>query len=306
MPSYAFFKNEFIPLEDARIPIMTHAFHYGTAVFEGIRGNWNADEDQAYIFRMREHYERMERGCKVLKIKNPYTIDEMCQRTVELVAKCGFREDVYIRPVAYTSSNALGVRLHGLEHDFFAFVIPWGRYIDVDKARCSVSTWRRPADNVIPPHLKAAGIYINNALAKTEVQENGFDEAIMLSSEGFVSEGSGENIFLVIDGKLVTPAPYNSILLGITRNTVIELAKNELGIETVHRPISRAELYSAAECFLTGTAAHVTPVSEIDRRIIGSGEIGPVTRQIQDIYGKAICGKHPKYRNWCTPVFTRD
>jgi branched-chain amino acid aminotransferase len=305
MPSYAFFQKKIIPLEEAKIGIMTHALHYGTAIFEGIRGNWNAERKQTYIFRMREHYERLANGCKVLKITLPYSIDELCQKTVELVAKCGFQEDTYIRPVAFTSSQALGVRLHDLEHDFFMFVIPWGRYLDVDKAKCGVSSWQRPDDNVNPPQVKSTGIYINNALAKTEAISNGYDEAIMLASDGHVSEGSGENIFLVIDGKLVTPATYNNILTGITRNTVIELAKKELGIETIERPIDRSELYTAAECFLTGTAAHLTPVCEIDHRKIADGEIGEITAKLQDIYAKVIRGNHPKYMRWCTPVYKK-
>ena len=305
MPSYAFFQKKFVPLEEAKIGIMTHALHYGTAIFEGIRGNWNSEQQQTYIFRLREHYERLERGCRVLNITLPHSIDELCRHTVELVARCGFQEDVYIRPVAYTSSQALGVRLHNLENDFFAFVIPWGPYLDVDKAKCGVSSWHRPEDNVIPPQIKATGIYINNALAKTEAISNGFDEAIMLSPDGHVSEGSGENIFLVIGGKLVTPAPYNNILIGITRNTVIELAEKELGIETVHRSISRSELYTAEECFLTGTAAHVTPVAEIDHRKIGDGEIGPITARLQELYARVIRGSHPKYMSWCTPVYKK-
>jgi branched-chain amino acid aminotransferase len=305
MPSYAFFEGNIIPLEEAKLGVMTHFLHYGTAVFEGIRGNWNEEEKQTYLFRLREHFERFSNGCRVLKMNIPYSIDDLCAKTIELVGKCAFETDVYIRPVAYTSSKALGVRLHDLEHDFFMFVMPWGPYLDVDKARCCVSSWHRPPDNVIPPALKACGIYINNALAKTEAQGNGFDEAIMLSADGNVSEGSGENLFLVIDGKLVTPAPFNSILIGITRNTIIELAQNELGIETVHRTISRSELYMAKECFLTGTAAHVTPVSEIDGRPIADGEIGPVTRRLRDLYAGVIRGKNPKYRSWCTPVYKK-
>jgi branched-chain amino acid aminotransferase len=305
MPSYAFFQKQFIPLEEAKIGIMTHCIHYGTAIFEGIRGNWNGEKKQTYIFRQKEHFERLERGCKVLKITLPYSIDELCQKSVELVAKCGFPEDIYIRPVAYMSSQALGVRLHNLESDFFMFVIPWGPYLDVDKARCCVSSWHRPEDNVIPPQIKATGIYINNALAKTEAVGNGFDEAIMLSPDGHISEGSGENIFLVIDGKLVTPATNNNILMGITRNTVIELAEKELGIATIQRSIDRSELYTADECFLTGTAAHVTPVSEVDQRKIGNGEIGEITRKLQDIYARVIRGNHPKYMHWCTPVYKK-
>ncbi|HUT68249.1 MAG TPA: branched-chain amino acid transaminase [Dehalococcoidales bacterium] len=305
MPSYAYFQKKFIPLEEAKIGIMTNAFHYGTAIFEGIRGNWNSKQKQTYIFRLKEHYERLENGCRVLKITLPHSIDELCRLTVELVAKCGFQEDAYIRPVAYKSSQALGVRLHDLDDDFFMFVIPWGPYLDVDKAKCGVSSWHRPEDNVIPPQIKAAGIYINNALAKTEAVSNGFDEAIMLAPDGHVSEGSGENIFLVKDGKLVTPAAYNSILMGITRNTVIELAEKELGIETAQRPIDRGELYTADECFLTGTAAHVTPVAEIDHRKIGNGEIGEITARLQELYARVIRGDHPDYMHWCTPVYKK-
>jgi len=305
MPSYAYFQNEFIPLEEAKIGIMTNAFHYGTGIFEGIRGNWNSEQQQTYIFRLKEHYERLERGCRVLNITLSKSLDELCQLTVDLVAKCGFQEDVYIRPVAYKSSQALGVRLHDLEDDFFMFVIPWGPYLDVNKARCCVSSWHRPEDNVIPPQIKACGIYINNALAKTEAIFNGFDEAIMLSPDGHISEGSGENLFLVIDGKLVTPASQNNILIGITRNTVIELAREELGIETVHRSIDRSELYIADECFLTGTAAHITPVAEIDHRKVGDGEIGEITAKLQEIYARVIRGNHSKYLHWCTPVYKK-
>ncbi len=305
MPSYAYFQKKFMPLEEARLPVMTHFLHYGTAIFEGIRANWNDKQKQTYIFRLKEHYERLAQGCHVLKIALPLSIDELCKKTVELVAKCGFHEDVYVRPVAYTSSQALGVRLHDLEHDFFMFAFPWGPYLDKDKVSCGVSSWHRPEDNVIPPQIKATGIYINNALAKTEAITNGYDEAIMLSPDGHISEGSGENIFLVVDGKLITPATTNNILLGITRNTVIELAEKELGIQTIHRAIDRSELYSADECFLTGTAAHVTPVSEIDHRKIANGEIGPITSKLQELYVKAIRGNLPKYMKWCTPVYKK-
>lgn len=240
-----------------------------------------------------------------MNISLNYSVDELCRITIELVEKCAFQEDIYIRPLAYKSSQALGVRLHNLEDDFFVFVIPWGPYLDVDKAKCSVASWHRPQDNVIPPQVKATGIYINNALAKTEAIGNGFDEAIMLAPDGHVSEGSGENLFLVINGRLVTPATYNNILMGITRNTVIELAKNELGIETEHRSIDRSELYTADECFLTGTAAHLTPVAEIDRRKVGNGEIGEITAKLQEIYAGVIRGNNPKYMHWCTPVYKR-
>ncbi|MBA7643671.1 Branched-chain-amino-acid aminotransferase [subsurface metagenome] len=302
MPSYAFFHKQFVPLAEAKIEVMTHALHYGTAIFEGIRGNWNSEHQQIYLFRLKKHYERIQNGCQVLRLNLPYTTDELCQITIDLVARCGFQEDIYIRPLTYKSSQALGVRLHDLETDFLVFAMPWGRYLDVDKARCSVSSWRRPDET---PRAKISGLYINNALAKTEANENGFDEAIILTSDGYVSEGSGENIFLVIDNKLVTPASYDNFLMGVTRDTVIKLAQNELGIETIERHIGRSELYTAEECFLTGTAAHITPVAEIDRRKIGNGEIGEITSRLQEIYSEVIRGNNPKYLEWCTPVYKK-
>ena len=305
MPSYAFFQKQFVPLAEAKIGIMTHALHYGTALFEGIRGNWNSEQKQTYIFRLKEHYERLSKSCRVLKIDLPYSVDEMCQITIELVVKCGFQEDIYIRPLAYKSSQALGVRLHDLEDDFLVLIIPWGPYLDMDTARCAVSSWQRPADNVIPPQVKITGLYANNALAKTEAIENDFDEAIMLAPDGHVSEGSGENIFLVINSNLVTPAIYNNILMGITRDTVIKLAQNELGLETIERPINRSELYTAEECFLTGTAAHLTPVAEIDHRQVGNGKIGAITEKLQEIYTEVIRGNNPKYLDWCTPAYQK-
>ena len=305
MPSYAFFKNQFVPLAEAKINVMTQALHYGTAIFEGIRGNWNSQQKQIYLFRLKEHYQRLLDGCRVIRIKLPYTVDELCQTSVELAQKCGFEEDIYVRPVAYKSSEALGVRVHDISDDYVVFIIPWGRYLDVDKARCIVSSWQRPGNNAAPPQAKIMGNYATNALAKSDAIESGFDEAIMLSPDGYVSEGSGENIFLVKDEKLVTPAIYNNILPGITRDSVIKLAQNELGLETIERPVVRGELYTADECFLTGTAAHVTPVSEIDHRQIGDGEIGEITKKLQKIYAEVIRGENRKYLDWCTPVYKK-
>jgi len=302
MPSFAFFKNEFVPLSEANLGVMTNFFHYGTGVFEGIRGNWNDEKQQCFIFCLKEHYERLHQGCQVLKIDLPYTVDELSRITVEMVEKCGFQEDIYIRPVAYKSSEALGVRLHDLECDFLVFAFPWGPYLP-EKVRCCVSSWRFPNE---VPRAKLTGLYVTNALAKTEAFENGYDEAIMLNRDGYVAEGSGENLFLVKGNVLVTPASYDGPLVGITRNKVIELAEAELGIKTIERHIDRIELYSADECFLTGTAANITPVAEIDRRIIGNGEIGEITRKLQKIYFDVIRGNNPKYQSWCTPAYKKS
>lgn len=300
MPLYAYFHKQFVPLSEAKLGIMTHCLHYGTAAFEGIRGNWNSQQKQLYLFRLKEHYQRLHDGCQILKIDLPYTVDELCQITVELVKRCHLQEEIYVRPISYKSSEALGVRLHDLDVDFSIFAFPWGPYLNMDGVRCGISSWRRPSDT---PQAKITGLYVNNALAKTEAIENGFDEAIMLTSDGYVSEGSGENIFVVIDGKLVTPPPYDLMLVGITRDTVIKLARNELGIETIERQIDRSKLYTAEECFFTGTAANVTPVAEIDRRKIGSGQAGEITKRLQQIYLEVIQGNNPKYLEWCTPVY---
>ena len=302
MPLYAFFHKQFVPLAEAKLGVMTSFLHYGTAAFEGIRGNWNNEKHQLFLFRLQEHYERMHQGCQVLKINLPYTVDELCRITVELVERCGFQEDIYIRPLAYKSSESLGVRLHDLECDFLVFAFPWGPYLDMEMARCCVSSWRFPSE---VPRAKLCGLYLSNALAKTEAVENGYDEGIMLSPDGYVAEGSGENLFLVIGNKLVTPASYDSILVGITRGTVIKLAENELGIKAIERHVARVELYTADECFLTGTAAHITPVAEIDGRKIGNGEIGEITEKLQKLYSEVIRGNNPKYLDWCTPVYKK-
>lgn len=298
---YAYFHKQFVPLAEAKISIMTHAFNYGTAVFEGIRGNWNDEEKQAYIFRLADHYRRLHQSCRVLRLDFPYSIDELCDITVRLVEMCGYQEDVYIRPVVYKSAEALGVRLHDLEDDFLIFVIPFGPYLDIEKgARCGTSSWRRIEDTSIPARAKVNGIYVNSALAKTEAVEHGYDEAIMLNEDGHVSEGSGENIFILEGGRLITPPVWSNILVGITRDTAITLAREELGIETIERPIDRSELYLADECFMTGTAAHVTPVIEVDHRPVGDGKRGPVTAELQRLYFDVVRGKNGKYAHWCT------
>jgi branched-chain amino acid aminotransferase len=193
--------------------------------------------------------------------------------------------------------------MHNLEDDFLVFVYPFGNYLDVEKGiRCMTSSWRRVEDVGIPARAKVNGLYVNSALAKTEAQENGFDEAIMLDMDGHVSEGSGENIFMVADGRLYTPPSSDNILIGITRETVVRLAADELGVETVERSIDRSELYIADECFMTGTAAHVSPVVEVDRRPVGDGGVGPITAQLQKLYFDVVRGRNSKYAHWCKAV----
>jgi branched-chain amino acid aminotransferase len=306
MPPYTYFRKQFMPLAEAKVGILTHALHYGTACFEGIRGNWNEEQKQLFLFRVKDHYERLLKNCRILKISLPYSVDELCKFTTDLVEKSGYREDVYIRPLAYKSSEVVGVRLHDLEDDFLIIVVTLAAYLNADAGvRCCTSSWRRVDDTMIPARGKITGIYVNSALAKTEANERGFDEAILLNHDGHVSEGSGENIFFVLDGKLVTPPSSDNILLGVTRDTVIQLARNELGIETVETSVDRTELYLADEVFFTGTAAHVSPVLEIDNRPVGNGKIGKVTKELQRLYFDVIKGKNPKYLHWCTPAYSK-
>lgn len=306
MPPLAFFKGQYIPIEEAKISIMTHALHYGTAAFEGIRGNWNEEEQQIYLFRLKEHYERLFLSCKIIKVNLPYTIDELCEITRELVLRSGYKEDVYIRPFAYKSSETIGPKLHGLEDDFFVTVSTFPPYLDVEKGvKAMTSTWRRIDDTIFPPRAKVTGIYINSAIAKTEAVENGYDEAILLTHDGHVSEGSGQNIFIIINGTLITPPSHDNILMGITRDSVMTLAREELGIPVEERSIDRSELYIADEAFFTGTASHLTPITEIDHRKVGTGQVGELTRKLMKLYFDAIRGRLPKYKHWCTPVFAK-
>ena len=304
MPGIAFHKGEFMPLEQATIGVMTHALHYGTSIFEGIRGNWNEESQKLYLFRLEEHYERLLAGCKIMRINLPYSAGELCNITTDMVERSGYRQDIYVRPIAYKSEERVAtLNLNHLEDGFTVFAIPFGAYLDIEAAaRCCTSSWRRTQDSVIPPSIKIGGHYVNSILAKTEAVRNGFDEAILLNDRGQVSEGTGENLFLLKNGKLSTPSIADSVLPGITRDTVIELAQKELGIEIVERSITRSELYLADEIFLTGTAAHLTAVGSVDNLDVGEGTMGPVTRQLQDMYFNVVRGKNSKYMQWCTPA----
>ncbi len=300
----AFFRGQVVPLSEAKVSVTTHALHYGTAVFEGIRGNWNADHDKLYVFRMREHYERLIQGCRIMMLDIPYSVDDLCDITIDLLQRCGYKQDLYIRPLAYKSEERVAnLKLQELASDFALMVVPFGAYIDVEGAiRCCTSSWRRVDDTIIPPRVKISGHYVNSILAKTEATLSGFDEAIMLTQDGDVSEGSGENLFLVSNGTIHTPLVADNNLTGITRDSAMTIARDEFGLDIVERRIRRSELYLADEIFLTGTAAHVTPVGELDMRPIGEGGVGPITQKINEMYVDIIAGNNPKYAHWCADV----
>jgi branched-chain amino acid aminotransferase len=309
MPStqYAYFHKRIVPLADAKIGIMTHAFNYGTGVFEGIRGNWNEAEQTIFLFKVDEHIERLRMSAKICRINIAETDEEIKAALLEIVEKSGIREDQYVRPLAYKSSEAIGVRVHDLDDDLLIFVAPFGPYLDIDAgARVQTSTWRRVDDMSIPARAKTTAGYLNSALAKTEAMQNGYDEAILLNPDGHVAEGSGENIAIVRNGKIVTPARSDNVLEGLTMRTVLELAGTEFGIPVESRTIDRSELYVADEVFMTGTAAHVTPILEVDRRLVADGEPGPISKQLQSLYFDIIYGRNAKYRSWCTPVALRQ
>ena len=285
---------------------MTHALHYGTGVFEGIRGNWNEEKGLIHIYRLREHYERLLQGCRLLMLDIPYSVEDLCQITVELVEQNEHRQDIYIRPLAYKSAEMVAnLKLQDLVSDFTLITVPFGNYLGSDQLRCCTSSWRRVDDPMIPARLKICGIYVNSILAKTEATLAGFDEAIILNHDGHVCEGSGENIFVVANGQLITPCLEDNVLPGITRETILQLAQRELGMEVVERTIDRSELYLADEVFLTGTAAHLTPVIELDSRPIADGKPGPVSTKLQKMYFDIVVGRNPKYLHWCTTAQPR-
>jgi branched-chain amino acid aminotransferase len=304
MPKYAFFQGKIVPIEEAKISIMTHGFNYGTGCFEGIRAYWNEEGDQLYVFRLKEHYERMHRSARILRIDLPFSPDEMGQSTLELLRREGYKEDAYIRPLAYKASEIIGVRLHDLEDGFAMFALPFGRYLENEEgAHVCISSWRRVDDNATPARAKITGAYINSALSKTDAVLGGYDEALVLSGSGHISEGSAENFFMVRDGTLITPPVTANILEGITRETIITLAREEMGIPTIERPIDRSEVYVCDEAFLTGTGVQVAAITRVEHRPVGTGLIGPVVTRLRELYFDIVRGKSLKYLHWCTPVY---
>ena len=296
----AFFKGDYVPAKDANVSILTTSLHYGTSAFGGIKANWDDEMQQFCLFRVQDHYRRQLKACKMLHMELPYDAQEMADITVEAVRLTGYRETVYCRPLAYKSSPFSGVKLHGSEADWFVIAIVLPPFASTGGLRCCTSSWIRSSDAQIPTHGKVSGMYVNNALTKTEANYTGFDDGIMLTPDGHVSEGSVTNVFAVINDKLVTPPPSDGILMGVTRDSVMELARNELGLETVERSIVRSEMYLANEAFFTGTYAGVVPIVEIDNRKIGDGEIGPISAKLKDLYNQAAMGRLPQYSDWYT------
>ena len=303
LPEYAYFKGQIVPYSEAKVGVLTHALNYGTGVFGGVRAYKNDENGKLYLFRPYDHYKRFLNSCKMMLMGFDETPESMTQHTIDLVRKGGFSEDVYIRPLAYKSSEMIGVKLHDLEADFSIVALPFGKYVSNDtNAHVTISSWRRLDDNVIPARGKISGAYANSAFIKTDAIRSGFDEALVLTQSGHLSEGSAENIFMVRNGVLYTPAVYENILEGITRRSIMELAAAELGMEVVERPIDRTEVYICDELFMTGTAAQVTAITKVDHRPVGEGVMGPVATKLRELFFDILRGKNEKYAAWNVEV----
>ena len=293
--------GELQKLGDVRLSPATHALNYGTGVFEGIRAYWNEGRGTLQVLKMREHFERFERSCRLLRIELPLTVDELCDTTLEILRRNAPREDTYIRPLAYKAAEAVGVNLRG-ESLLTIFTVPMADYVELTGLKVCVSSWRRTPDTAIPARGKFTGSYINTALAVDEAQRGGYDDAIFLTQDGHVSEASAANIFLLRKGQLITPPVTADILEGITRDAVMELADRELGMPVLERDVDRTELYAADEVFLSGTGFQIAPVVRVDDRPVGTGEIGPVAGRLQELYFKAARGEWDEYADWTVAV----
>ena len=304
LPKYAYFRGRVVPYSEAKVGVMTHAFNYGTGCFGGMRGYWNSDEEQLFLFRPHDHFHRFLNSARLLCMDLGLTSEEMLDISLEVLRAEGYREDCYVRPLAYKADEIIGVRLNDLEDEFTLFAMPFTRYVENDEgAHVTFSSWRRTDDNSIPARGKLTGSYVNSAFIKTDALRQGFDEALVLTREGHVSEGSAENVFIVRDQVLITPPVTENILEGITRRTAITLATEELGLQVVERPIDRTEVYLCDELFLTGTAAAITAVARVDYRPVGNGVMGPVTAKLRRLYDDVVRGRIPRYRRWNEPVY---
>ncbi|MGE5073867.1 MAG: branched-chain amino acid transaminase [Anaerolineae bacterium] len=299
LSKHAFFEGKIVPLSEAKINIATHGFLYGTAVFGGVRAYWNEEKKHLFIFRPYDHFRRLLHSARMLGMHTSYDEESLIQLTLDVLRTDNWRQDVYMRPTFYKADLGIGVRLHDLKDEFCLFTMAYEKYVkNADDAHVTISSWRRIDDNMIPARAKVAGAYANSALIKTDAVQAGFDEALVLDGNGHVSEGSAMNVFMVRDGVLITPPVTDNILEGITRRSIIELARNEIGIPVLERSIDRTEVFIAEEMFMTGTAAEVTAITKIDFRPIGAGKMGPITTRLRALYHDVIRARNPKYSSW--------
>lgn len=301
---YFYLSGKFLPPQQAKISIMTHAFNYGTAVFEGLRAYWNPVQKQLYLFRLKDHYRRMQTSCTALNLALPFELEKMCNLTVELLRKNRVRQNVYIRPVCFQARLGIAAKKGG-ESGFGMFLLALESSSQPPRPlRVLLSCWRRVDARMIPSYAKISGTYVNSFLAGQEALKKGFDEAIMLNLDRSVAEATGMNVFILKNRQLITPPLSANILPGITRDSVIKIAKQELGLTVLEKNMNRKELISAEEVFLTGTGSEVIPVGSIDGKKIGRGGTGPITDTFQSLYREIVRGKKPEYKGWLTPVYS--
>jgi branched-chain amino acid aminotransferase len=299
---YAFFEGNIVPFGDARISIGTHALQYGTGAFAGVRGYLDQDGSTINIFRLKEHAARLLRSAKLLRMNLPYDIDAVSQILIDLTKKNAPTSDVYFRPFVYKASVQLSPRLQGIDDELAVYMMPMGDYLDTARGqKAIVSSWTRISDNSIPSRGKITGAYINSSFAKDEAEESGADEAIMLTADGKVAEGSGCNLFIVRDGVLTTPPITGDILEGITRRSLLKIAE-DLGIPTAQRTIDRSELYLVDEAFFAGTGVQIARIDTIDGRQIGTPGEAPIAKRLGEVFFNTVRGKDDAYADWVTPI----
>jgi len=303
-PKFAYFGGQIVPFEKATVSVMNQTFNYGTGIFGGLRGFWNEDERQLFIFRPLDHFIRFLGTAKMLTFDFDYTPESLRDILLELVRIEGWQTNIYIRPLAYVTTDAIGVKLHDVEYGVCMFSIPFGSYLPNEEgSHVTISSWRRVDDNAIPARGKITGAYVNSALIKTDAVNAGFDEALVLNQDGHISEAGTANFFMMRRGIVYTPPVCSNILEGITRRTVIHLLREEMGLEVIERSIDRTEVYLADEAWFTGTGVQISAITAVDHRPVGTGEMGPIVTELRDLYFRVVSGRVEKYRDWLTPVY---
>jgi branched-chain amino acid aminotransferase len=307
LPNYAFFKGRIVPYSEAKVGVLTHTFNYGTGVFAGLRGYWNSDAKQLYVFRPHDHFQRFVDSTKLLCMDLKYSVEDLVGAVEDLLRTENYQTDCYIRPLAYFTDEVIGVRLHDLTCEVAIVSIPFGSYLANEEGlHVGTSSWVRVEDNMIPARGKIVGAYVNSSFSKTEAHNAGYDEALVLNQNGHVAEASAANFFMIRRGIACTPPITDNILEGIIRRTIIQLLRDELSIEVVERSIDRSEVYLAEEAFLCGTGVQMAAIADLDHRPIGAGKMGPITQELRKLYFDVVRGRVAKYAGWCTPIYQRQ
>jgi branched-chain amino acid aminotransferase len=302
--SWVYFNGRFARYHEARVGLAAHALHHGTACFEGMRGYWNERLGQLFLLQPRPHYERLRDSARLLHMSLDEATDDLTEITLELLRRNQLREDAYIRPILFKSGEVITPAMDQIEQTFAIYVTPYGKHVEATEGiRCMISSWRRISEQAVPARAKITGAYVNSCLIKSEAVRNGCDEAISLTMDGHVSEGSVANLFMLRHGVFVTPPITDDILEGVTRSLLMGMIRDELGLDIQERSIDRSELYACDELLLCGTGAELLPVIELDHRSVGDGRVGPASRTLRASYMAAVRGESERYADWTVPVW---